>query len=90
MRIYVITAVHIENNEVNRIRGYISSVELSLFFPPYQFPVEFSRNEMIVLIRQGNIFDIYPHDGMRIPLKINLVKNTVSLEISQFNEVEKY
>lgn len=90
MRVFVITAVHIENDEINRVKGYLSSVELSLFFPPSQFPVEFTRNEMIGLIRQGNIFDKSNKDGKRIPLLLNTSTNKVSLETAQFNDVERY
>jgi len=90
MRVYIITAVHNENNEVTRIKGYLSSVEFSLFFPPLQFPIEFSRNEMIALIRQGNIFDIRTPSGENIPLRLNRIKNTVNLEICQFIGLERY
>lgn len=89
MRVYVITAVHVENNEVSKIKGYLLSVNFSLSFPPSQFPVEFSRSEMITLIRQGNIFDLFKN-GKTKPLFINTIKNTVSLEVAQFAEVEKF
>jgi hypothetical protein len=45
---------------------------------------------MIRLIRQGNIFDKLSKEGKKIPLLLNTLKNTVSLEISQFNDIEKY
>lgn len=90
MNVYVITAVHIENNELSRIKGYISSVNFSLFFPPSQFPVELSRDEIIGLIRQGSIFNTRAEDGKNIPLLLNQSKNTVSLQINQFENIEKY
>jgi hypothetical protein len=89
MKKYVITAVRIENNELIKIKGYMSSVELSLFFPPGQFPVEFTRNEMISLIRQGSFFDKRINDK-NIPIRLNLVKNTVNLDDSQFKDITKY
>jgi len=89
MNIYIIDAIRIENDQVVLARGYLSSVNFSLFFPPSQFPFDFSRNEMINLIRQGNIFDIIV-GGKRIPLHLNSGKNTVSLDVHHFDGLDRF
>lgn len=90
MNIYVITQIHEENNQLSRIKGYISSVNLSLFFPPDQIPFEYSRNEMINLLRQGNVFDVPDQSGKRIPLKMNPRKGTVDLDFVQFAHLPRF
>jgi hypothetical protein len=80
---YRIKAVHLENRELIRIKASKTSRDFSLFFPPE----EFSRNEMINIIRQGDIFFKWYRDGRKVPI---ILKFTANLGIDQFDDVVQY
>ena len=52
MNYYMITAARLENRELVKIKAYKTSADFSIFLPPQ----EFTRKEMITLLRQGDIF----------------------------------
>ena len=83
MNYYVITAVHLEYRELVKIKAYKTSADFSLFLPPQ----EFSRKEMIDLIRQGDIFYKWYQDGRKVPI---ILKFTVNLEIDQFDDLMRF
>ena len=83
MNYYVITAVHLENRELVKIKAYQTSAGFSLFLPPQ----EFTRQEMITLLRQGDIFYKRYSDGRRVPIHL---KFTVNLGIDQFDDIARY
>jgi hypothetical protein len=80
---YIIKSVHLDNRELIRIKASKTSRDLSLFFPPE----EFSRNEMINMIRQGDTFYKWYRDGRKVPI---VLKFTVNLEIDQFDDVTRF
>ena len=80
---YKIRAVHMENRELIRIKASKTSRDLSLFFPPE----EFSRNEMINMIRQGDKFFKWYRDGRKVPI---ILKFMVNMGIDQFDDIERY
>ena len=80
---YIIKAVHVENRELIRIKASKTSRDLSLFFPPE----EFSRKEMINIIREGDSFYKWYRDGRKVPI---VLKFTVNLGIDQFDDVVRY
>ena len=83
MNYYVITAVHLENRELVKIKAYQTSADFSLFLPPQ----EFNRKVMITLIRQGDVFYKRYRDGRKVSIHL---KFTVNLGIDQFDDVTRY
>ena len=83
MNYYVITAVHLENRELVKIKAYQTSADSSLFLPPQ----EFTRKEMITLIRQGDVFYKRYRDGRKVQIH---PKFTVNLGIDQFDDIARY
>lgn len=83
MTTYIIKAAHIQNRELVALKAAKTSEDFSLFFPPQ----EFSRQEMIKMIRQGDVFYKWYRDGRRE--KIHL-KIAVNLGIEQFDDVIRY
>ena len=83
MNYYVITAVHLESRELVKVKAYRTSADFSMFLPPQ----EFTRKEMITLIRQGDIFYKWYRDGRKALIHL---KFTVNLGIDQFDDVTRY
>lgn len=80
---YIIKAVHLENRQLIRIKASKTSRDLSLFFPPE----EFTRQEMINMIRQGDSFFKWYRDGRKVPI---ILKFTVNMGIDQFDDIARY
>lgn len=83
MNYYVIIAVHLESRELVKVKAYKTSADFSLFLPPQ----EFTRKEMITLIRQGDVFYKWYRDGRRVPIHL---KFSVNLGIEQFDDSKRY
>ena len=77
MNYYVITGVYLESRELINLKAYKTSADFSLFLPSQ----EFSRKELIDLIRQGDIFYKWYRNGRRVPIHLKFI---VNLGIDQF------
>ena len=80
---YVVKAVQIENRELVKVKASKTSTDFSMFFPPD----EFTRKELIVRIRQGDVFYKWYRDGKKVPIQL---KFTINLGIDQFDDVTRY
>lgn len=80
---YLITAVHLEDGELIKIKACKTSPDFSMLFPPE----EFTRKEMINHIRQKDIFFKRERSGKETPIRL---KYTVNLEIDQFDDVKRF
>ena len=80
---YLITAVHLEDGELIKIKASKTSTDFSMLFPPE----EFTKNEMINHIRQRDTFFKRGKNGKELPIKL---KFTVELDLDQFDDVIRY